>query len=195
VSNQWVLAVLVCLSILDVCHNTVVDVVRLAITVFPDVPCLPQVTAQILAAFGVERCSDLIASRGLLAALFSPISSDFFLRAGLGLGAASHCQAVADGEVARKGISCERTFCAISAPADLEAKAQSVCLSVCLSVCRLGYCAREQCCRAAAAGALCPTSHWTTADFRVQFGRAWLLLSAWLWLWLPFQLCGRWMFA
>lgn len=41
---------------------------------------------------------------------------------GLGLGATRHGERPADGELGRKGISCERTFSALSAPADLEAK-------------------------------------------------------------------------
>lgn len=44
------------------------------------------------------------------------------MRVGLGLGRTSHSEATPEGEVGRKGISCERTFAAISAPADLEAK-------------------------------------------------------------------------
>lgn len=39
---------------------------------------------QVLKALGVEVCADLIANRGLLAALFSPISADFFMEVGLG---------------------------------------------------------------------------------------------------------------
>jgi hypothetical protein len=34
-------------------------------------------------------------------------------------------QATPEGEVGRKGISCERTFAAISTPAELEAKARA----------------------------------------------------------------------
>lgn len=43
-----------------------------------------QVSEQVLKALGVEVCADLIANRGLLAALFSPISADFFMEVGLG---------------------------------------------------------------------------------------------------------------
>ena len=39
-----------------------------------------------LKAFGIETCAGLIASRGLLAALFSPVSTDFFMAAALGIG-------------------------------------------------------------------------------------------------------------
>ena len=42
---------------------------------------VPQVSEAMLKAFGVELCGDLIAKRGLLAALFSEVSTDFFLEA------------------------------------------------------------------------------------------------------------------
>lgn len=45
-------------------------------------PCnRPQVSEAMLKAFGVEVCGDLIAKRGLLAALFSEVSTDFFMEA------------------------------------------------------------------------------------------------------------------
>ena len=47
---------------------------------------------------------------------------DFFLATGLGLGSTAHGDEPKEGEVGRKGISCERTFPRISAPEDLEAK-------------------------------------------------------------------------
>lgn len=40
----------------------------------------------------------------------------------LGLGSTDHWEAPAEGEVGRKGISCERTFHAISSREDLECK-------------------------------------------------------------------------
>ena len=70
----------------------------------------------------MEVCGDLISNRGLIAALFSPVATDSFLSAGLGLGRTVHGEAAREGEVGRKGISCERTFAAINSPADLEAK-------------------------------------------------------------------------
>ena len=93
---------------------------------------------QTLKALGMEVCGDLVANRGLIAALFSPIATDSFLSAGLGLGRTVHGEAPKEGEVSRKGISCERTFAAISSAADLEAK---VCMHVyscvvhCQSIC------------------------------------------------------------
>ena len=79
---------------------------------------------QLLQALGIERCADLILHRGLLAALFSQLAIDFFLSSGLGLGATRHSAPTREGEVSRKGISCERTFAAISAATDLHLKVQ-----------------------------------------------------------------------
>lgn len=47
---------------------------------------------------------------------------DFFLVTGLGLGSTRHGEEPREGQVGRKGISCERTFARLSQPADLEAK-------------------------------------------------------------------------
>ena len=49
---------------------------------------LLQVTEQILTALGMNTCSDIIAKRGLVSALFKPLSVDFFIKAGLGFGQA-----------------------------------------------------------------------------------------------------------
>ena len=38
-----------------------------------------QVSEQVLKAFGIETCVGLIANRGLLSALFSPVSTNFFM--------------------------------------------------------------------------------------------------------------------
>lgn len=86
------------------------------------VPGIGRVTEQILKAFGVERCGDVLQKRGLLTALFSPLSMEFFLQSGLGLGPTQHGEAPGEGEVGRKGISCEKTFKAVSARGDLEAR-------------------------------------------------------------------------
>lgn len=48
--------------------------------------------------------------RALLAALFSPVSLDFFMRIALGLGSTRHSDPGPEGSVGRKGMSCERTF-------------------------------------------------------------------------------------
>ena len=42
----------------------------------------PQVTEELLKSLGVEKCSDLIDKRGMLAALFSPVAMESFLSAG-----------------------------------------------------------------------------------------------------------------
>jgi DNA polymerase kappa len=85
-----------------------------------------QVTEQMLAAFGVTRVSDLHTQRAKLATAFSPISMDFFMHISLGLGSTAPPEKVPAGEAGRKGISCERTFVAIAAPADLQAMAKSL---------------------------------------------------------------------
>ncbi|KAL0041976.1 hypothetical protein WJX79_010785 [Trebouxia sp. C0005] len=90
------------------------------------VPGIGKVCEQTLKALGMEVCGDLITNRGLIAALFSPIATDSFLSAGLGLGRTVHGEAAKEGEVSRKGISCERTFAAISSTADLEAKCAEI---------------------------------------------------------------------
>ncbi len=46
----------------------------------------------------------------------------FLWQVGLGVGRTQHSAPVEDGAVGRKGISVERTFAALSSPADLEAK-------------------------------------------------------------------------
>lgn len=54
--------------------------------------------------------------------IHTQVAVDYFMRVGLGLGQTAHGEGTPEGEVGRKGISCERTFAAISATADLEAK-------------------------------------------------------------------------
>ena len=44
-----------------------------------------QVTEDLLKSLGVEKCSDLISQRGMLAALFSPVAMESFLSAGQAL--------------------------------------------------------------------------------------------------------------
>lgn len=75
-----------------------------------------------LAAFGVTTVADLYAQRAALRHVFSPISCDFFWHAYLGLGSTMAPEKASDGDVTRKGISCERTFAPISQKAELEAK-------------------------------------------------------------------------
>lgn len=84
-----------------------------------------------LKAFDIETCAGLIANRGLLSALFLPKTTNFLMAAGLGIGRTQHGEPVEEGAIGRKGISNERTFQAISATAELVAKASfSIMLSV-----------------------------------------------------------------
>ena len=82
---------------------------------------MTQVTEQILKALGFQTCNDLIAKRGLISARFKPLSVDFFIKAGLGFGQTGHSALPEPGAVGRRGMSVERTFPAVSKPADLEA--------------------------------------------------------------------------
>lgn len=78
-------------------------------------------TERVLNAFGITICGDLLTHRGLLAAMFSALSTDFFFSAALALGTTRHSSRPSQEEPHRKGISCERTFRAMSLRADLEA--------------------------------------------------------------------------
>eukprot|EP00879_Flechtneria_rotunda_P019902 GHRR01020918.1.p1 GENE.GHRR01020918.1~~GHRR01020918.1.p1 ORF type:complete len:692 (+),score=273.23 GHRR01020918.1:531-2606(+) len=87
-----------------------------------------KVAEQTLNALGITTCSQLHSQRGLLAALVSTISSDFFLRVSLGLGQTRHSSRRNENssEPRRKGISCERTFAAIQDQAALDQMADSL---------------------------------------------------------------------
>ena len=63
-----------------------------------------------LKALGVAKCEDILHKRALLAAVLTPVQLSFFLEAALGLGATRHEPPPGEGEVGRKGMSCERTF-------------------------------------------------------------------------------------
>lgn len=71
---------------------------------------------------GVKVCEDLIQKGGLITALFSSISTDFFLSVGLGIGGSD-----VPIEESRKSLSCERTFSAISNEESLCAKLEELC--------------------------------------------------------------------
>ena len=79
-----------------------------------------------LAAFGVATVAHLHPHRAALRHVFSPISCDFFWHAHLGLGSTMTPEKAAEGDVTRKGISCERTFAPISQTGELEAKLRDV---------------------------------------------------------------------
>lgn len=87
------------------------------------IPGIGKVTEQMLQALGVLTCSDLIRHAALLTALLSDISSSSLMEAGLGLGSTEHSSrggGPGSSEPGRKGISCERTFGAMSSPAEME---------------------------------------------------------------------------
>ncbi|GMY38694.1 DNA polymerase kappa [Fagus crenata] len=77
-----------------------------------------KVTEHILRdAFGINTCEDMLQKGGLLCALFSRSSADFFLSVGLGLGQTETPQVRS-----RKSISNERTFSATEDEASLYQK-------------------------------------------------------------------------
>eukprot|EP00049_Salpingoeca_infusionum_P008033 m.129596 g.129596 ORF g.129596 m.129596 type:complete len:580 (+) comp13893_c2_seq2:274-2013(+) len=86
------------------------------------VPGIGKVTEQVLCDLGVTQCSDILSVKGKLKHLFSDKSYRFFLRAALGISSNdTHTSQ------ARKSISTERTFHAISAPALLASKCSDLC--------------------------------------------------------------------
>lgn len=70
---------------------------------------------------GIVICDDLIKKRALITALFSSISSEFFLSVGLGIGGSETQE-----EEPRKSLSCERTFSATSCEKSLFAKLEEL---------------------------------------------------------------------
>jgi DNA polymerase kappa len=86
------------------------------------IPGVGRVTERMLNAFHVENCGDVVQHRAVLAALFSPIALDFFFSSALGLGSTTHPPPPVEGEIGRKGMSCERTFRPLSARGALQAK-------------------------------------------------------------------------
>uniref|UniRef100_A0A061R8V8 DNA polymerase kappa n=1 Tax=Tetraselmis sp. GSL018 TaxID=582737 RepID=A0A061R8V8_9CHLO len=73
-------------------------------------------------ALSVTECGHLLDRRAVIVALCSERAAGFYLEVGLGLGAAEHSERPGDGEVGRKGISCERTFRAICTVPEMEQK-------------------------------------------------------------------------
>ncbi|QDZ23916.1 DNA polymerase kappa [Chloropicon primus] len=75
------------------------------------IPGIGKVTEKVLKGLGMNVASDLVKEAGLILALFSKISFESFLRAGLGISSSEAVGAAQDDQDAgRKGISCERTF-------------------------------------------------------------------------------------
>mmetsp|Transcript_25497 Transcript_25497/g.71308 ORF Transcript_25497/g.71308 Transcript_25497/m.71308 type:complete len:539 (+) Transcript_25497:180-1796(+) len=69
---------------------------------------------------GISTCGQLLERRAVLMALFSAKSFGFYMEVGLGMGATEHSERPGEGDVGRKGISCERTFRAISSVPKME---------------------------------------------------------------------------
>lgn len=101
-----------------------------AVCLCTQIPGIGKVTEQVLQALGVSTCSDLIKQAPLITALMSDVSSSSLMQAGLGLGATQHSSRGARGpgssEPGRKGISCERTFGAMSTAVDMEQMVRAV---------------------------------------------------------------------
>lgn len=98
------------------------------------VPGIGKVMEQTLNALEVTTCQHLLDHRGLLAALFSDISCDFFMSVGVGMGATRHPEHVPDDEPHRKGISCERTFGAMSLKQEMEEMVSVACCQLLLAL-------------------------------------------------------------
>jgi nucleotidyltransferase/DNA polymerase involved in DNA repair len=112
------------------CLNNQHDCVAHCTPCLLQIPGIGKVTEQTLQALGVSSCSDLIRQATLLTALLSDISSSSLIEAGLGLGATEHhARGGGEGssEPGRKGISCERTFGAMSTAAEMEAMVSHCC--------------------------------------------------------------------
>ncbi|KAG2435355.1 hypothetical protein HXX76_007428 [Chlamydomonas incerta] len=94
------------------------------------IPCIGKVTEQVLqGVLAVSTCGQLLApdSRCRLPLLFSEVAAGFFLEAALGLAATRHGPKTDTSvDPGRKGISHERTFRNMSAPAELEAMAKQL---------------------------------------------------------------------
>eukprot|EP00897_Mesotaenium_endlicherianum_P007474 jgi/Mesen1/6755/ME000344S06036 len=76
-------------------------------------------------AADVTLCGQLVERRALLSALFSRISTDFFLAVGLGIGGSEEPE-----EEGRKSMSCERTFSALSSEPALAQKLDELATSL-----------------------------------------------------------------
>ncbi|GAB0493502.1 hypothetical protein MMPV_004786 [Pyropia vietnamensis] len=108
--------------------QTVVQSTREAVLAFVSpmpvrkVPGIGSVTASLLGGVGVHTCADLVSQRALVMALFSPRSANSYLRAALGVSAAT---VAGDGTGARlaprKGASRESTFTPTADAAALSA--------------------------------------------------------------------------
>ena len=73
-----------------------------------------RVTSALLKGIGVETCGDIREKAVELFHAFSECSFAFFIRISLGIGTTEKEEPAKEGEIRRKGISCERTFKASS---------------------------------------------------------------------------------
>lgn len=89
------------------------------------VPGIGRVTERILQSFSISSCGEILSNAGTILALFSPVSSSFFIKSSLGLGSTSHSD-YDEGDSGRKGISCERTFTATSCEKTLLSKLSEI---------------------------------------------------------------------
>eukprot|EP00887_Chlorella_sp_A99_P002072 scaffold21.g2072.t1 len=91
------------------------------------IPGVGRVTAHIIrGVLGATTCGEVLNQRGRLSALFTPTQRDFLLHAALGLGHTRHPEGPHEGEVSRRGISCERTFKSTGDRRALEARLREV---------------------------------------------------------------------
>lgn len=89
------------------------------------VPGIGRVTEKILQSLSITSCGEILSNAGTILALFSPVSSTFFIKSSLGLGSTSHAD-YDEGDSGRKGISCERTFSSTSCEKKLVSKLSDV---------------------------------------------------------------------
>ena len=94
------------------------------------IPGIGRVTEATLNSFGIHTCQDILTQKALISALFTATAVDFFVNAALGIGQTRHSDPAEEGEVGRKGMSCERTFKALSSRAHLETKLEELAVSL-----------------------------------------------------------------
>ena len=86
------------------------------------IPGIGRVTEKLLRkALGIETCGELIENAGKISLVFSKTSYEFFVRSALGIASYTHKEQE-EGNLGRKGISCERTFKPTDNVDTLEAK-------------------------------------------------------------------------
>ena len=90
-----------------------------------------RVTSALLrGAFGIETCEELLREAHLYYFAFSQATFTSFLKKGLGMGATEKEEAPQEGEIQRKGISCERTFSPTQNELQLKEKLRDICRSL-----------------------------------------------------------------